>query len=169
MYNKNQKMIKFHIGDLIKHYPNWDNLEFIFMDNIRLLNIIDNKTMMKNKLIITADNNDNLYMIDPVELENKYWGKSLEDIKDQIDIINQLPTLDLIITSSNINKNLFKLLNDIIDEHTIISKIYTKNDNIAYIEDYTKENRMIITERELIIIDGCQLNVNIFTNEMYNT
>lgn len=169
MYNKNQKMIKFHIGDLIKHYPNWDNLEFIFMDNIRLLNIIDNKTMMNNKLIITVDNNDNLYMIDPVELENKYWGKSLEDIKDQIDIINQLPTLDLIITSSNINKNLFKLLNDIIDEHTIISKIYTKNDNIAYIEDYTKENRMIITERELIIIDGCQLNVNIFTNEMYNT
>ncbi|WP_304124838.1 hypothetical protein [Methanosphaera cuniculi] len=114
-----------------------DQIEYIYVDKSILTKNRQDNLLFKEKIFITTDDN-NLQMLD-FELNEK-------------DILNFTPKVDLLIIDHHNKLNNFT--KNIIDKHTIISKILS--DDTIYIEDALNQLKIIISKDETYIFKDNQ-------------
>ena len=114
-----------------------DQIEYIYVDKSILTKNRQDNLLFKEKIFITTDDN-NLQMLD-FELNEK-------------DILNFTPKVDLLIIDHHNELNNFT--KNIIDKHTIISKILS--DDTIYIEDALNQLKIIISKDETYIFKDNQ-------------
>ena len=141
-YKKNtQNYIDKNVNNIFKNLniiSEINESEYVYLDKIDLQYI--NNQLLKNKIVITKKIN-NYYMF-----ENNY----LDNTKDMTKL-DYKQIVDLIILN-NTEKGLTKDIEELIDNDTIIIK--NLGNNIIYIEDKKKEEKIIITGCEKIVIKG---------------
>lgn len=135
--------LSINIEEIIKNLQNLEDInecEYIYLDT---LNFPKNTSFLKNKIIITQNNLQDFLMF---EYDNIADNNGIVDITE----LNFRQMVDLVILLDS--ENLPKHIEDIIDKDTIVSK--NLGSNIIYIEDLRKNQFMIVTKYEKIVIEG---------------
>lgn len=142
--------IRNNIEDIIKNLeniPGINECEYIFFDS---LNFPKNTSFLKNKIIIIQNNIQDFFMFeyDNIEKDNKIRDITELNFRQVVDLV-------VLLDSGNIPKH----MEDIIDQDTIVSK--SLGNNIIYIEDLRKNQYIIITKHEKIVLEGKGINTHI--------
>lgn len=154
MIKKNYSDTLNRIISILESSSEWKEIEYIFIDNKLNINSKLFKRLSENKIIIRQEDNDKLNMCDNND----------ENISTTL---NFIPTADLIIISNNIPTN-GKIIEKIIDKHTIISKVLSND--IYYITNFTNDIHIFITKNHMYIFKGHGIDMTLLKrNEMRNT
>ena len=141
-FSINNDMRNNNIGEIIKNLENLPGInecEYIYLDNI---NFPKNTVFLKNKIILTHNDIQNFSMF---EYDNIVHNK-IKDITE----LNFRQIVDLVILTDS--EKIPKDIDEIIDKDTIVSK--SLGNDVIYIEDMRKNQYMIITKHEKIVIEG---------------
>lgn len=130
----------------LENLPDINECEYIYVDS---LNFPKNTAFLKNKIILTHNNIQNFLMFEYDNIvHNKIMNVSELNFKQIVDLV-------ILVDSENIPKD----MNEIIDKDTIVSK--SLGNDIIYIEDLRKNQYMIITKHEKIVIEGRGIETHI--------
>ena len=147
---KESKILEDNLNTLSKiltSLVDWNYMEYIYIDNNAIFDTLNLKNLTKNKIIIKRDKQKQLHMIDLYS----------ENEKDTI--INDTHPVDLIIMGDSSNYE--DTINDMIDRHTLITKV---NTNIIYIQDTFNEKRIIIIGDLVVKLEGTGVNTKVMNN-----
>lgn len=147
------KQLNLKISNILSNIPEYEYLEYIFLDNIKYSKYIVDYTKHNNSYILSLNDNDELYILEENNDDN------IIDFHDNV--INSRPELDLIIITDE-SKIPDNYIQEMITQNTIITKIF--NNNITYIEDNVSDNKILITESDTYILNGSGVKTSIINN-----
>lgn len=130
----------------IENLPGINECEYVYLDR---LNFPENTTFLKNKIILTQNTIQNFLMFE----YDKIVHNKIMDITE----LNFRQIVDLVILLDS--ENIPEGMDGIIDKDTIVSK--SLGNDVIYIEDFRKNQYMIVTKHEKIVFEGRGIDTHI--------